>query len=226
MSVFSYDNKFSQVMRIVSQGCYLNLLWIVTSLPIVTIGASTTALYDVAMKIARGDDSYLTRRYFDSFRSNFAQATQVWLILLAFGVVFGTDIYVLNHLRDVATGPLAIVETLALAIIIASCIAYVIVLIYVFPLIASVVNTNFQMIKNALLIGTHYLFCTICVFFIHFAMAFIIIAFFTPLFILGVGLCAILSSYLLNPVIAASSYDPNRKRLDDEEGCEGYGDEL
>jgi hypothetical protein len=43
-------------------------------------------------------------------------------------------------------------------------------------------------------------------------MAFLIIAFFTPLFILGVGLCAVLSSYLLNPVIRVSSYDPNRNR--------------
>ena len=210
MAIFSYESKFSRVMMVISQSCYLNLLWFVCSIPVVTLGASTTALYDVALKIARGDDAEIGRRFFASFKSNFKQATQIWLILLALGIVLGTDIYVLNHLRNFATGPLAIIETIALAMVIAACIAYAIVHIYVWPLTASVENTNFQMIKNSFLIGTHYLFCTICVFAIHFAMAFSIIALFTPLFILGNGLCAVLSSYLLNPVIAVSSFDPNR----------------
>jgi uncharacterized membrane protein YesL len=212
MAIFSYESKFSRVMMVISQSCYLNLLWFVCSIPVFTLGASTTALYDVALKIARGDDAEIGRRFFASFKSNFKQATQIWLVLLLIGIVLGTDIYVLNHLRDVATGPLAIIETIALAMVIAACIAYAIVHMYVWPLTASVENTNFQMIKNSFLIGTHYLFCTICVFSIYCAMAFLIIAFFTPLFILGVGLCAVLSSYLLNPVIRVSSYDPNRNR--------------
>ena len=212
MAIFSYESKFSRVMMVISQSCYLNLLWFVCSIPVFTLGASTTALYDVALKIARGDDAEIGRRFFASFKNNFKQATQIWLVLLLIGIVLGTDIYVLNHLRDVATGPLAIIETIALAMVIAACIAYAIVHIYVWPLTASVENTNFQMVKNSFLIGTHYLFCTICVFCIYAAMAFLIIAFFTPLFILGVGLCAVLSSYLLNPVIRVSSYDPNRNR--------------
>jgi uncharacterized membrane protein YesL len=134
----------------------------------------------------------------DFFRS------RVWEVLVSsFPRLLGYGVRV--------TIPLALLS-FALAMVIAACIAYAIVHMYVWPLTASVENTNFQMIKNSLLIGTHYLFCTICVFSIYCAMAFLIIAFFTPLFILGVGLCAVLSSYLLNPVIRVSSFDPNRNR--------------
>lgn len=210
MAVFSYESKFSRVMMIISQGCYLNLLWFICSLPIVTAGASTAALYAVSLKIARNEEGDITRQFFAAFRDNFAQATQVWLILLACGGMLGADIYVLTHLRAAATGVMAIVLTIMLAMVIVACIALAIVVMYAFPLIASVENTNGAMIKNSFLIGTHYLFCTICVFAIHAAMAIAVIAIFTPLAILGEGLCAILSSYLLNPVIRVSSSDPNR----------------
>ncbi|MBO7675440.1 MAG: YesL family protein [Atopobiaceae bacterium] len=210
MAFFSYESKFSKVMMRFSQGCYLNLLWAICSLPIVTIGASTTALYAVALKIARDEEGDITQQFFSALRSNFVQATQIWLILLAIGAVLGTDIYVLTRLQAATTGTLAIAITIALAMVIVSCIVLAIVLMYVFPLVARVQNTNVAMIKNSFLMGTHYLFCTICVFVIHAAMAFAIIAFFTPLAILGEGVCAILSSYLLNPVIQVSSTDPSR----------------
>ena len=47
-------------------------------------------------------------------------------------------------------------------------VAYTIVLLFVFPLVASVSNTNWAMLKNSFFIGTHYLFCTILVFAVHF----------------------------------------------------------
>ena len=45
MKFFSYESKFSQLMLKFSCACYLNLLWLLCSLPVFTIGASTTALY-------------------------------------------------------------------------------------------------------------------------------------------------------------------------------------
>ena len=49
---------------------------------------------------------------------------------------------------------------------------------------------------------------TIIVFFIHFVMMVIAIRFFTPILLLGEGLCAVLSSYLLSPVIRACATQP------------------
>ena len=214
MKLFSYDSKFSQIMLKLCYGCYLNLLWMVCSLPVFTAGAATAALYDVTLRLAREEEPPLTSRFFKAFRENFRQATILWLILLGVGALLGADGYKLYRLSKGTTGVVPVVCTLALALIIAAAIAYVIVLLYVFPLVASVKNTNWAMLKNALLIGIHYLFCTILVFAIHFAMFFAVVAVFTPLIVFGEGLCALLSSYLLGKVIRACSYDP----AEDEEG--------
>ena len=208
MRLFSYDSKFSLIMLKLCYGCYLNLLWLVCSLPVFTAGAATAALYDVTLRLAREEDPPVTTRFFKAFRENFRQATILWLILLGIGALLGADGYILYHLYKSTAGMVSVICTLGLALIIVAAIAYVIVLIYVFPLVASVKNTNFAMLKNALLIGIHYLFCTILVFAIHFAMFFAVVAVFTPLIVLGEGLCALLSSYLLGKVIRACSYDP------------------
>ena len=208
MRFFSYDSKFSQLLLKICYGCYLNLLWFVFSIPLITIGASTTALYYVSLKIVREEEHNITGMFIRSFKENFKQSTVLWLILLAVGIVLGGDYYILLHLRSISTGTPAVFWTLLLALLIAATIVYVIILMYVFPLIASVVNTNFAMIKNSFFIGTHYLFCTIMVFAIHFAMFFLIVRVFTPLIMFGEGLCALLSSYLLSNVIAACSYNP------------------
>ena len=208
MRLFSYDSKFSQIMLKLCYGCYLNLLWLVCSLPVFTAGAATAALYDVTLRLAREEDPPVTTRFFKAFRENFRQATILWLILLGIGALLGVDGYIRYHLYKSTAGMVSVICTLGLALIIVAAIAYVIVLIYVFPLVASVKNTNFAMLKNALLIGIHYLFCTILVFAIHFAMFFAVVAVFTPLIVFGEGLCALLSSYLLGKVIRACSYDP------------------
>lgn len=206
MKFFSYESKFSQLMLKICSGCYLNLLWFVCSLPVFTIGASTAALYAVTLKLARDEAPRMLPEFLKAFKSNFKQATVLWLIMLGLGIILGTDGYILYHLYKSTAGTVAIICTLGLALIIVAAIAYVIVLMYVFPLTASVKNTNFNMLKNSLLIGIHYLFCTILMFAIYFAMFFAVVAFFTPLIIFGFGVCALLCSYLLTGVIRSVSY--------------------
>ena len=208
MPIFSYESKFSQALLKLCNACYLNILWFLCSLPLFTAGAATAALYYTTLKMVQGDDSSVTKLFFRGFRQNFKQATVLWLILLAAGIVLAGDLYILHHLRLTTTGISAVMWTLLFALVIAASIVYVIVLMYVFPLTASVTNTNWAMLKNSFFIGTHYLFCSILVFAIHLAMFYIVVNLFTPAIIFGNGLCALLSSYLLNNVIRACSYDP------------------
>jgi uncharacterized membrane protein YesL len=214
MKFFSYESRFSQILLKLCYACYLNLLWMLCSIPIVTIGASTTALYYASLKIVRGEESYAGRMFFRSFKENFRQATQIWLILLGVGLFLGADGYILYHLRQSSTGTLAVIWTVILAVVIAAAVLYVIVLEYVFPLLASVSNTNRAMLKNSFLIGTHYLFATILVFAVHFAMFFVVVAWFTPLIVFGEGLCAMISAWLLNSILISVSGSP-------EENTEG-----
>ena len=214
MKFFSYESRFSQILLKLCYACYLNLLWFVCSIPVFTIGAATTALYYASLKVVRDEDSHVGAMFFRSFRENFRQATQIWLILLGVGLFLGADGYILYHLRQSSTGTLAVIWTVILAVVIAAAVLYVIVLEYVFPLLASVSNTNRAMLKNSFLIGTHYLFATILVFAVHFAMFFVVVAWFTPLIVFGEGLCAMISAWLLNSILISVSGSP-------EENTEG-----
>ena len=211
MKFFSYESKFSQLVIKLCYACYLNLLWFVCSLPIITAGAATTALYYSCLKIVRDEDNHMGATFFRAFRENFRQSTVLWLILLGAGLFLAGDVYILYHLRQSTEGTMAVAWTLILAIVIAVAVLYVIVLEYVFPLLASVSNTNTAMVKNAFLIGTHYLSATILVFAVHFAMFFVIVAWFTPLIIFGEGLCAMISAWLLNSILIACSGTPEEK---------------
>ena len=210
MRFLSYDSKISQFLLKLCYACFLNLLWFFCSLPIITIGASTTALYYVSLKIVRDEEGNIAAAFFRAFRENFRQATVIWLILLAIGLFLAGDGYILYHLRLSSSGAPAVLWTLILAMVIAAGIAWVIEILYVFPLIASVRNTNGAMLKNAILIGTHYLFATLLVAAVHFAMFFVVVAWFTPLIVFGEGLCALVSAWLLDRVLAACSYDPDK----------------
>ena len=203
MKFFSYESRFSQLLLKLAQSCWLNLLWALCSIPVFTAGASTTALYYVTLKMVKNEEGDITRLFFRGFRENFRQATVLWLILLAAGAVLAVDGFILYRLFRSTTGAAAVLWTLLFALVIAAGVAYAIVLCYVFPLVASVVNSNRAMLKNALFIGIRYLFCTILLFAIHFVMFFVVVRLFTPMIIFGEGLVALLCSLLLHRVIDA-----------------------
>ena len=92
------DKPLVAVLTKLTYGAYLNILWLVCSLPIVTIGASTTALFYVTLKMAEDRDDGLTRMFFKAFRENFKPATKLWLILLAVGCFLAVDGFVLSRM--------------------------------------------------------------------------------------------------------------------------------
>lgn len=57
------DKPLFAVLTKLTYSAYLNILWLVCSLPIVTIGASTTALFYVTLKMAEDRDDGLTRMF-------------------------------------------------------------------------------------------------------------------------------------------------------------------
>ena len=74
----------------------LNVLFILTCIPIITIGASICALYTVTMKGVRKEDSYIASSYFKAFKENFKKGTGIWLLLLAVWSVLLVDIFLVG----------------------------------------------------------------------------------------------------------------------------------
>ena len=196
-NLFSPDNAIMLFITKIVYSVYLNILWFICCLPIVTAGASTSALFYVTLKMAKNEEGGITSQFFRAFRQNFKLATKVWLVMLAVGILLSVDGYVLYHMRF-ENAMWAIVT----AIFIVAVIAYLIILMYIFPLIARFDNTVRMMFFNSIMIGMRFLLCTVLMAVIYFAMAVIVINLFTPAIIFGEGFCAFLCSYLLTGVLA------------------------
>ncbi len=195
-NLFNLDGPVLQFINKIVYSVYLNILWFICCIPVVTAGASTTALFYVTLKISKNEEGSITKAFFHSFRENLKQSTLIWLILLALGIILGMDGYVLYHMRFEN-----VFWTLCTAVFCVAAAAYAIVLMYIFPLLARFDNTVGAMFKNALFIGVRFLFCTALMAVIYFVMLLVVVRIFTPAVIFGEGLCALLCSYLLSNVL-------------------------
>ena len=93
------DNPvISGMSRIFDMMC-LNVLWLVCSLPIFTIGASTTAMYTVMLKVVKNEEGYIVKGFFKAFKENFKKSTIIWLILLVIGGFLGADLYLTSSAK-------------------------------------------------------------------------------------------------------------------------------
>ena len=78
-NLFRYDNKFFEVLGKITNIVILNLLCIVACLPIITIGASVTATYSVAMQMAKDKEPYIVKEFIKRFKENIKTSTIVWI---------------------------------------------------------------------------------------------------------------------------------------------------
>lgn len=88
--VFAFMGKLGDVVL-------LNVLWLLCCLPVVTAGASTTALFYTARKIAAGEEYRIWHDFFHSFRANWRQATLFWLGLLVLLAVGAGNLWIGLH---------------------------------------------------------------------------------------------------------------------------------
>ena len=89
---FNADNRLWSSVNSAVDAILLNLMWLITCIPVVTIGAATTAFYYTTHKVIRNQRSGIWKEYWSSFKENFKQATKTWLIFLAIFVIFYFDI--------------------------------------------------------------------------------------------------------------------------------------
>lgn len=139
----------NMVMRALGRVCdfiLLNILWVICSIPLFTMGASTTALYTVMLKIVKNEEGYIVKGFFRAFKDNFKKATIIWLILGGIGIVLGLDARLVSGM----TPP---IRTVLQSIFIILGFAWLCVVIYVFPLTARYENTIKNTFKNALLLS-------------------------------------------------------------------------
>ncbi len=91
MGIFSYNGKLMGFLSTFWDIVWVGILWTVCSVPIVTIGAASTAAYYAMSKSVRKGIGHVTKEFFSSFKKNFKQATAATLVYLLIGVVLAAD---------------------------------------------------------------------------------------------------------------------------------------
>lgn len=170
----------------------LGILWFVTSIPLVTLGASTTAAYYVVLSMVRKEEGYLFRGYVKSFRLNFKQATVAWLLLLVAFTFLGIDIfYYASRAGQAAKIILGISACLGIGLLLLT--------LYLFPVISRFSNTTTRQFSTAFLLAGRHITRTIPLGVL--AAGYVALCWRAPvLLFIGFGVYAYAAAFLLNSV--------------------------
>lgn len=82
MGIFSVDGPIYRFVNWLWAAIKINFMWMIFSLPIVTLGGATIAAFDVFMRMCRGEEGYPVRDFTTSFRKNFKTGIPYGLLLL------------------------------------------------------------------------------------------------------------------------------------------------
>lgn len=121
----------------------LNLITLALCLPVITAGASLTAMHFVLLKMVRGQEGYIVPTFMRSFRKNLRQAVIIWTVMLLYGL------FALANLTGIVRGEVSAPVWLAALLGISVLTEYLLAL-YIFPLLSRYENTIAHTLSNAL----------------------------------------------------------------------------
>ena len=142
MNFLKIDSPLMKRLAVMADLLILNFWTLLFCLPVITAGASFTAMHYVLLKIVRGEESYVTGQFFKAFKKNFLQATILWIIMLAVYAVLFVDWRILRMQGDQFPGYLLILLGAAAMVIF-------LLSLYVFPILSRYENTVLGTIKAA-----------------------------------------------------------------------------
>lgn len=154
--LFDPENSFWEFMTNITNVLFVGLIWLGCCTPIITIGASTTALYDYILKIAEDKDGYLVKSFFTSFKNNFLKSTLLWLLMVAFAGFLMIDAYICLQMGN-SLGNFLFFIILSIGI------AYLIMCLYIFPVLAYFQKSIKETIKTSFVISVGNLPLTIII---------------------------------------------------------------
>lgn len=147
--LFAPNSRLMRYLNRLADLMILNLLFLLTSIPIFTIGASLTALYSVCFRLGTDREGSTFRDYFAAFKENFRQATSLFLLLL---------------LWLMGTGGAAVISCFMAGwmhcLFVPFAVLFIVVVLvasYVFPLLSRFENRTATTLKNAALLSLGYL---------------------------------------------------------------------
>lgn len=152
-NIFRWDSPLMRIMMLITNIICLNVLWLVSSIPVITAGAATTAMYYVIFQhITKQDDSVL-KPFLKAFKGNFKMVTPVWILHLLIGGALGAEMFYLH--RD---GQLWLKVVFGVLLLI-----YAGVSAYLYPIMARYQASRKRTLLNSIALSARHLFTTVCV---------------------------------------------------------------
>ncbi len=144
MKFFSADGALYKFITRFWDMVKLNFIWLICSLPVITIGVSTVAVYSVTLRMIEENEGYVVRNFFRAFKENFKQGMAIGPITILFAAVLYIDFtFAKQHIGFAILG-------------VFSAFMFGIALIYAYPLLARYDNRLFKTIKNSMRISMRY----------------------------------------------------------------------
>ena len=135
MTILHIDSPIARAINKFVQMIYIGLLWFLCSLPVLTAGAATTALYEVLLKMQKDEEGAVGTAFFRGFRSNLKCSLPVWIPILLAEAVFGVNLFYYAILG----GREFLVQSVAFGILLVLSLT---VYGYAFPVMAKFENTT------------------------------------------------------------------------------------
>ena len=174
----------------------LNGIFIISCLPIITIGASITSLYYVTLKMVDSDkDYFLFKDFIKGFKENFIQSTTAMgIVLIKIALLIGI-IYLINIIGEGVPNLIVTIPFLVLVTIIG------LMILYLFPLLAYFDNTMAHTFKNALIISFHQMAKSIVLVLIALMIIIVIPLFIPQVWFVGLLMSFSLTAYLQSLIL-------------------------
>lgn len=195
-NIFNLDNPVYEFFNKLVYVMIFNFLWVITSIPVITIGASNTALYTVMMRLTAEKPHGLFRLYFQSFKEHFKQATAIWLISIPLTLICIVDIYFFYRMQTS-------VNYLLCGIVVVVTVIYILIVNTMYLVMIRFGGTLKEILRmtwfvfrtNFVLILAGFFLCAIV-----FAAMCLILYFHYMLLFFGYGLIVFIASYFYNRV--------------------------
>jgi len=97
--LFNIENPFWQKIGKLVECVFASMLWLLFSLPIITIGAASTALYTTIYKHIQNEKGYLWQTFWTAWKENWKRSTIIWLIALTLQIILAVDIWIFRSLE-------------------------------------------------------------------------------------------------------------------------------
>lgn len=192
-SLFSLDNPVMRFLTKLFDVMFLSILWFVFSIPIITIGASTTAMYYATVKVIRRDRGYIFKEFLKSFKLKFLQATLSWIIIVAGALLFFFNVKFALTLQGKA-GTLLTVVYGFMGILVLGC------GMYIFPVLSRFTMKFSQLIKTSVFLFFKYIPRSVLMAVIVFAAVALMYISQLAVFFLPVG-ATLLFSLIMEPTL-------------------------